>query len=192
LIIATLFLNFPFWILNSVDLPMSGSLPLYAVQVGVVSLLIATLFFVGPALAAQAAKRDVVENSLGSFPAYGVRFCRVLFLLAWTAKLIAWAELWPLHIMRPQGWSPIESGAIGIGVMGLVSTYPVWNRTLRWPYGATPPVAPCRKACCWPQSQPSALYASGSGRLWIPHRYVLSEADGRWSPPIHTLQPLDY
>jgi hypothetical protein len=44
-----------------------------------------------------------------------------VFLLAWTAKLIAWAELWPLHIMRPQGWSPIESGAIGIGVMGLLA-----------------------------------------------------------------------
>jgi hypothetical protein len=82
---------------------MSGSLPLYAVQVGVVSLLIATLFFVGPALAAQAAKRPllgVVENSLGSVPAYGVRFCCVLFLLAWTAKSIAWAELWPLHIIQ--------------------------------------------------------------------------------------------
>jgi len=75
-------------------------------------------------LAAQAAKRPllgVVENSLGSVPAYGVRFCCVLFLLAWTAKLIAWAELWPLHIIRPQVWSPIESGAIGIGVMGLLA-----------------------------------------------------------------------
>jgi hypothetical protein len=80
LIIATLFLNFPFWILNSADLRMSGSLSLYAVQVGVLSLLITALFFVGPALAAQAAKRPllgVVENSLGSVPAYGVRFCCV-------------------------------------------------------------------------------------------------------------------
>jgi hypothetical protein len=31
------------------------------------------------------------------------------------------AELWPLHIVQPQGWSPIESGAIGIGVMGFLA-----------------------------------------------------------------------
>ena len=123
-IIATLFLNFSFWIANASDLWMSCSLPLYAVHVGVVALLIAALFFVGPALAAQASARPLfsaVENSLGSIPAYGVRFCCVLFLLAWTAKSIAWAELWPLHIIQPRGWSPIESGAIGIGLMGFLA-----------------------------------------------------------------------
>ena len=120
LIIATLFLNFPFWIVSASDLRMSCSLPLYAVHVGIVTLLIAALFFVGPALAAQAAKRPlfgIIENSLGSVPTFGIRFCCVLFLLAWTAKLIAWAELLPLLIVQPQGWSSIESGAIGIGTM---------------------------------------------------------------------------
>jgi len=124
LIVATLFLNFPFWIVNSADLWMTGSLPLYAVQVGVVALLIAALFFAGPALAAQAAKRPlfgIVENSLGSIPAYSVRFCCVLFLLVWIAKLIVASELWPLHVIQPQGWSPIESGSIGIGIMGFLA-----------------------------------------------------------------------
>jgi hypothetical protein len=79
---------------------------------------------VGPALAAQAAKRPllgIVENSLGSIPNYGVRFCCVLFLLAWTAKSIAWAELWPLHIIQPKGWSPVEAGAIGVGNLGFLA-----------------------------------------------------------------------
>jgi hypothetical protein len=99
---------------------MSRSLPLYGVQVGAVALPIAALFFAGPALSAQAAKRPlfgIVENSLGSIPAYGVRFCCVLFLLVWIAKLVAWAELWPLHIIQPQGWSPIESGAIAVCIV---------------------------------------------------------------------------
>jgi len=120
LIIATLFLNYSFWIANSADLRMSGSLSLYAVQVGVVSLLITALFFVGRALAAQAAKRPllgVVENSLGSVPAYRVRFCCVLFLFVWIAKLIVASELWPLHVIQWGVVSPMESGGIALGVM---------------------------------------------------------------------------
>ncbi len=326
-IIATQFLNFSFWIATASDLWMSCSLPLYAVHVGVVALLIAALFFVGPALAAQASARPLfsaVENSLGSIPAYGVRFCCVLFLLAWTAKLIAWAELWPLHIIRPQGWSPIESGAIGIGVMGLLAftslrvckrsatlalfmnklgaailiaalirVHHGWPAVLtassvsaarseglelwqglsqlafylapsvflaasfgyrsagrktvamtalmgiaaplagtlilvgiigiatmesgflrtqfgterrQWHFGGAiaASMALAGTQACWPQSQCLARYASGLGRSWNPHRYVLSEDDGRWScsdflraqfcwsPPIHTLQPLIY
>src|SRR5580658_4221131 len=99
---------------------MTSSLPLYVVQVGAVSLLIAALFFVGPALAAQAAKRPLlgaVENSLGSVPTYGVRCSCVPFLLVWTAKMIASTELWPLHVIQRRQVSLLESGAIAVVVV---------------------------------------------------------------------------
>lgn len=79
LITATLFLNYPFWFIHGTDFRMSCALPLYAVRTAVAAMLITALFFVGPALACQAAKRPlfgIVENSLGSIPAYGVSAAR--------------------------------------------------------------------------------------------------------------------
>jgi hypothetical protein len=96
LTLATLFLNFSFWMHHGADLWMSCPLPLYAVCVGAVALLLTALFFVGPALASYTAKRPllgVIENSLGSIPAYGLRFCCVVFLTLWIAKSVSWLGL---------------------------------------------------------------------------------------------------
>lgn len=85
---------------DGADLWMSCSLPLYAVRVGAVAALITALFFIGPALAAQASKRTlmgVIEDSLGSIPAYLLRVCCVLFLLIWLTRLIAWSG-WVLAV----------------------------------------------------------------------------------------------
>jgi hypothetical protein len=114
LTMATLFLNFSFWYVDGADLWMSCSLPLYAVGVGAVALLLTALFFVGPALASYTAKRPllgVVENSLGSIPAYGLRFCCVVFLMLWIAKLVSWPGFGLLPAIMRRDVTSMESGA---------------------------------------------------------------------------------
>ena len=123
LIIATLFLNFPFWMHDGADLWMSCSLPLYAVGVGAVALLLTALFFVGPALASYTAKRPllgVVENSLGSIPAYGLRFCCVVFLTLWIAKSVSGLGFGLLPAIMRRDVALMESGAISVGILVFV------------------------------------------------------------------------
>jgi hypothetical protein len=117
LIVATLFLNFPFWYVHGLDFPMFYSLPVYAFLVGVVALLITALFFLGPALAAQRAKRplvDLMENSLGAIPASLLHIGCVLFLLLWIANLIAVPLGWLSFILRRGEVSATESGIIAV------------------------------------------------------------------------------
>jgi hypothetical protein len=101
--ISTLFLNLAFWDVPGTDLWMSYSLPFYAALLAAASLLIAALFFMGPALAAQALGRPLIsalENSLGSIPAYLLRLCCVLFLTLWIAELVAVAFWLSSFVLR--------------------------------------------------------------------------------------------
>jgi hypothetical protein len=118
LTMATLFLNFPFWYVHGDDLPMFWPLPVYACLLGVATLLITALFFVGPALAMHTAKRSlsgVVEDSLGSISAFGFRICYVLFLVLWMASLIAVTPPWP-YMSR---WD-VSSTNLGLIVAGIL------------------------------------------------------------------------
>jgi hypothetical protein len=112
---ATLFLNFPFWLERGLYFWVPGTLLENAGVLGVGALLIAVLFFAGPALASYRARRPlfgVVESSLGTVPAWGIRVCCTWFLVVWMADLISWpASRFVTFIFRREV-SPIESGAI--------------------------------------------------------------------------------
>lgn len=90
LILATLFLNFPFWYLNNLYLCVPGPIWRSAANFLAAALVMIALFFVGPALASQAIGRPllaVAENSFGSIPAFGVRLSVICFLVCWIAAL---------------------------------------------------------------------------------------------------------
>ena len=86
LILSTLFLNLPFWLAHDFDLPLFDPVSVHGVILGVAAQLIATVFFMGPALAAQRARKPLaglLEDSFGSIPAWGLRLCCVVFLVLW-------------------------------------------------------------------------------------------------------------
>jgi hypothetical protein len=91
LVTATLFLNLSFTF-HAGGLWVFCPLTLYALVIGFLALSLTGLFFIGPALATRAAGRPlflVIEDSLGSIPAFGLRLCCVAFLVLWIATLIA-------------------------------------------------------------------------------------------------------
>jgi hypothetical protein len=103
LTIATLFLNFSFWYVHGTDVWMFCSLPLYGGLLATGALLIIALFFLGPALATQAARRPllgVAKNSLGSIPTFGLRLCCILFIVLWIANLVSVPEWLLRFILR--------------------------------------------------------------------------------------------
>jgi hypothetical protein len=117
---STLFLNFPFWYVHGLDLPIRCLLPLYAAPLAVASLLIAALFFMGPALATHALERPlfhVLQNSLGSIPAFALRLCCVLFLVLWIADMIAVPVLWLSPFILRRNVSAAESGIIAAAIL---------------------------------------------------------------------------
>lgn len=90
LILATLFLNFPFWFIQCTKIGMDWPLPIYAAIVAVFSLLLAA-FFVGPAVMVNRTGRSLMDSvalALGSVPAILVRLCCGVFLLLWLGYLI--------------------------------------------------------------------------------------------------------
>ena len=97
LVLATLFLNFVFANAQGVRLWLFCPLPLYALLLGAVAAVVTIAFFIGPALATHAAGQPlfrVVEDSLGSVPAFGLRLFYVSFLMLWIAGLVALPDWW--------------------------------------------------------------------------------------------------
>jgi hypothetical protein len=120
LIIATLSFNFFFWWEHNVDVCVPGPLFGHAVLLGTVSLLMLVLFFLGPAFAAQAAGRPllgVVEYSLGSIPALGLRVCCVLFLVGWIAKLAEVPGMWWYSSGPRWELSSIQSNLVAASIL---------------------------------------------------------------------------
>jgi hypothetical protein len=102
-IIATLFLNFPFWHLHGSDIRMYYPLPVFAVILALGVFLITALFFIGPALAVQATRRPLLslaENSLGAIPALGLRLCCAVFLVIWIRSLVGVLDGWIPIVFR--------------------------------------------------------------------------------------------
>ncbi len=90
---ATLFLSFPAWEQFGAGFSTPVSLLHYCCVLPIAALLITALFFAAPAFASSAAKRPlfgIVEMSLGSIPAWGIRLCSACFLVAWIAELCSW------------------------------------------------------------------------------------------------------
>jgi hypothetical protein len=120
LITSTLFLNFSFWELNGSALPMRLPLPVYTCVVAAGAMLITALFFAGPALATQAAKRPltgVVENSIGLIPTVGFRICSALFLVFWMGSLMQIPGLWLLRFILRREASYTESVLLVVGIL---------------------------------------------------------------------------
>ncbi len=92
LLIATVFLNIAFANGQGVYLWLFCPLPLFAVLTASVALIIASLFFIGPALAIQSARTSLfalLDDSLGTVPAFAMRACSVIYLVLWIAALIS-------------------------------------------------------------------------------------------------------
>ncbi len=105
---------------------MFWPLPLYAIIVIGSALLIAGLFFMGPALAAHSMGRSlfgVIENSLGSIPAYGLRPCSVVFLGLWIAQMLAVPGFWALgFIIRREASSTVSAIILAVLLAFLFAT----------------------------------------------------------------------
>jgi len=120
LILAALFLNMHFWLVHGFDLWGAGSPLRNACILGAGALLITALFFLGPALATQAARRPllgIAESSLGRIPALGLRLCCALFLVGWISKLVAMPWMWWLDRILRREVSSTESSLIAVGLL---------------------------------------------------------------------------
>ena len=98
-ITGTLFINFYFCERYGLQLRGFGGIGVELSLLAAAALVIAALFFVGPAMAAQSARCGVfslIANSLGSVPAYAVRLCAVVFLCIWMANILALPTLWAI------------------------------------------------------------------------------------------------
>jgi hypothetical protein len=83
-VLATLFLSL-LWYIEAHEFWFPGPPVVRFALLGGSALLLVALFYLGPAFAAQLTKRslfDLVEVSLGSIPALGLRLCCVLYVVA--------------------------------------------------------------------------------------------------------------
>jgi hypothetical protein len=118
IILATVFLNFSFFEVHGLDVAGFGSLAVDATVLCVAAVLITLLFFIGPALAVRATQRPVLsllEDSIGTIPTLAVRFCCVLFLFLWIARLLAVPTLWALSMSRGEGC--FKTGIIAVALL---------------------------------------------------------------------------
>lgn len=102
--IATLFLNFAFWYAPNQNYPLIGHASAYSSIA--TALLMAALFYFGPAALCQRRRHSLLEvaaGSLGSVFAYAFRLNCILFLTVWIAQVVGvivflcptWARLNP-------------------------------------------------------------------------------------------------
>jgi len=120
LVLAALFFNFLFAESHSTSLGLWLPLPLYAVFMATVAAILTALFFMGPALACQSRKRPilrVIQDSVGTVPAFALRVCFVLFLVFWITAMIALPVYWWSALFRQGRASAFESGAVAATVL---------------------------------------------------------------------------
>jgi len=80
--------EFPFWMVISGWVWLFCPLPLFTIVAAGVVILSIAIFFLGPALAIQAAERplfEVIARSVGTVPAFALRVCCLVFLVQWLA-----------------------------------------------------------------------------------------------------------
>jgi len=112
------FLNFSVFEVHGLDVAGSGPLAVDATVLCVAAVLITLLFFSGPALAVPSTQRPVqslLEDSIGTIPTLAVRFCCVLFLSLWIARLLAVPTLWALPMSRGEGC--FKTGSIAAALL---------------------------------------------------------------------------
>jgi len=121
-LLATLFLNAAFWFGAGPEFTLHGPAVWYFVQVIGGAVLLTVLFYLGPALASQTAKRSLFEladGSLGSIGSFGLRACCTAFLTVWLGEQLDVIArlLLPLWSYRPES-ATFER--IAICVLGLL------------------------------------------------------------------------
>jgi hypothetical protein len=119
-ILPTLFLGARFWFAQGID-SWTSSAPLAIAVFGVAAILCAALFFIGPALAAQAAGSfpSMLASAFGIVPGFGVQLVCVIYLVIWTAQLMATVCYWLGPTYRPL--PPIEFGLLVAVILLFVS-----------------------------------------------------------------------
>jgi hypothetical protein len=122
-VLATLFFNFFFAEAHATPFGPSFPLPLRVAFLATVSATLTGVFFLGPAFACQSTKWPlfrVVEDSVGSYPAFALRICSVLFLVFWIAATIALPVYWWSSLFRGRSVSSFESGAVAATVLAFL------------------------------------------------------------------------
>ena len=119
IIVATLFLNFPFWLSFDRSVPLLSPPVAYFGLLGGIALLLVSLFYLGPALAAQSSQRSmfhIAQFSFGTILALGFRLCCALYLVIWltfSVQTIGFLMVqWPYH----RGPTTLESGLIATAI----------------------------------------------------------------------------
>ena len=119
IMLATLFLNFQFWFIFERDLPLSGPPFAYFGVLGGIALLLVSLFYLGPALAAQSSKASLyglAEFSFGSVLAVGFRLCCGFYLVLWLTFSVQTVALllyqWPYR----RDPTKVESGLLAAAI----------------------------------------------------------------------------
>lgn len=119
-ILAALFFNAVFWVLSEHALWRFNWPPFDFAASSAFGLACAALFFVGPALAAQAAGsfRSVLASALGTVPGFCVQMACVVYLIVWISQLLSTAGVF-LSLANPPR-PAIELGIIGSAILLLV------------------------------------------------------------------------
>lgn len=120
LILAALFFNAVFWLMHDKDLWRFNWPPFAFAASSAVGLACAALFFVGPALAAQAAGsfRSMLASAFGTVPGFCVQIACVVYLVIWISGLLSLVCLL-LGLANPPR-PVIELGMIGGAILLLV------------------------------------------------------------------------
>jgi hypothetical protein len=119
-ILAALFFNAAFWLLLDRDLWRFNWPPFAFAASSAVGLACAALFFVGPALAAQAAGsfRSMLASAFGTVPGFCVQMACIIYLVTWISRLLSTVCLF-LGLANPPR-PAIELGMIGGAILLLV------------------------------------------------------------------------
>jgi hypothetical protein len=119
-ILAALFFNAVFWLMHDTDLWRFNWPPFAFAASCAVGIACAALFFVGPALAAQAADsfRSLLASAFGTVPGFCVQMACVVYLVTWISRLLSLVCLF-LGLANPPR-PAIELGMIGGAILLLV------------------------------------------------------------------------
>lgn len=107
-LLATLFLNFAFWLDHGNAFWLPYPLPVSALIVAAVSALLALMFLIGPALAVHRSGRGLfpaLENSFGTSPTLALRLLALWFTFSFLSNLLRHVA-WRLDnvFQRPTDW----------------------------------------------------------------------------------------
>ena len=126
LIIATLFVNVPFWFTQGDDFWRLNSPLLATAAWSAAALLCAILFFLGPALNAQAANSfpAMLASTFGRVPGTCVQIVCAIYVVIWISSLLAMTSFWLEPRNHP--WTPLETAAISAAVL-TVAALTAWQ-----------------------------------------------------------------